>query len=534
MHHQEKPRRMHLLALAAAAAVGVLAPTSDSYAELGKGHRLLIEHGLQIQGMVNRHDLFNPATYAAANYTSTNWIWEIRADALGTMPWARWVHDPGQMPPTAAEAPHMDRLIALQLGDEQDLNNPVVRDSIVNWMNTARPLYPNAIVYINNFGGQVNDGALIDFVQRAQPDMIAFDTYPWRSDYNDRDVPLPHHGTPTMWYTELRRYRDIAERHGGIPFGIYRQTFAAVQDYDATVYRHPSKSEMNLNTFAALAFGAKYLTDFTYNTGASSLFDRNEQGQWLGDQLPNHRYHHLAEINQKAQNLGKALVHLTAIHDLRAKEPGELPSRFVSDDPNFPPGYTTNVLFHRGRFGGGSTGEVNPLPLNFYPDPDAPNTYSWWEFGKNDPYLTGWSRENLGAVNNGRVGDAIFAWMQPLDASLIDPENYVDQLYLMVVNGLTSPDEEADTRQRIRLNFVRQDFPGLMMLNSATGEVEVLTLNPITATRLQLELVLEGGEGVLLKFGDDPATFIPEPGMLSVVGLSGLALLRPRRARKGG
>ena len=98
--------------------------------------------------------------------------------------------------------------------------------------------------------------------------MLCFDAYPWKSDYTTR-TPLA--GPPTSWYGDLRRYREHA-RDAGVPLGCYMQTFHAVQDYDQTVYRDPSPSELRLNHFGALAFNAKVLIDFTYNTGASSLF----------------------------------------------------------------------------------------------------------------------------------------------------------------------------------------------------------------------------------------------------------------------
>src|SRR5206468_9366736 len=90
----------------------------------------------------------------------------------------------------------------------------------------------------------------------------------WKSDYTTR---VPISGPPTSWYGDLRRYREHA-KGANIPLATYVQTFHAVQDYDQTVYRDPSPSELRLNHSGALAFNAKVLIDFTYNTGASSRF----------------------------------------------------------------------------------------------------------------------------------------------------------------------------------------------------------------------------------------------------------------------
>ena len=119
--------------------------------------------------------------------------------------------------------------------------------------------------------------------------MMSFDAYPFQSQYvaggtgNPKDyTPLPAYATTNLFYSELRRYRDIS-RAFSIPYSAYMQTFSSVQDYDAHVYRDPSPSELHLNNFAAVAFGAKQLVGFTYNTGASSFFVNDHHG--AGDRV---------------------------------------------------------------------------------------------------------------------------------------------------------------------------------------------------------------------------------------------------------
>jgi hypothetical protein len=175
--------------------------------------------------------------------------------------------------------------------------------------------------------------------------MLMFDTYPYKSQYVANPPPggskvgAPIGGPPTNWYGDLRRYR-VHALNAGLPFGAYRQTFHAVQDYDQTVYRDPSPSEQNLNTSGALAFGATYLVDFTYNTGASSLF--TPPG---GDSTPTAAYARQAENNRRARNLGRSLVHLTA---LDGAPNGALP--------------TTDILFLRGHTGPNTT-DRTPVPV---------------------------------------------------------------------------------------------------------------------------------------------------------------------------
>src|SRR6185369_4874378 len=270
--------------------------------------------------------------------------------------WSRWAADETQMPPQVTpyggdETPFLPQLLALQLGDEWNLNDLTTRNRLVDWFNSVRTNWLNTILYHNNWGSQIGDTELADFYTRAQPDLLCFDTYPWQAVW---DINQPDHigaaiaGPPTGWYGDMRRYREHA-KGAGIPLGLYRQTFHAVQDYDQHVFRDPSPSELRLNTFAALAFNAKFLTDFIYNTGAASLFTKTFNGS--GDTLisTNGLYYEMADVKKRAINLGKALVRLTPVYDLHNTNTVTPPPGPGSDDPAFPNGYTTSIMFIRGR-----------------------------------------------------------------------------------------------------------------------------------------------------------------------------------------
>src|SRR5207244_5605425 len=235
--------------------------------------------GFQLQGLVTKDNGFHltpvprvpddgtlTGGYLDIGYNTVNWLYastnnpNSNVTALGSapgIPWSRWVDQEANMPPLGSEGPYMSNLVSLSLADEHDLNNQSVRDADVAWFNraTANPAYANTILYTNSYGGQVTDGALIDFTSRAQPDMMSFDNYPFKSQYvsggtgNPVDyTPLPGYSTITPFYSELRRYRDISKSFG-IPYSAYMQTFSSVQDYDATVYRNPSPSELRRNNF---------------------------------------------------------------------------------------------------------------------------------------------------------------------------------------------------------------------------------------------------------------------------------------------
>ena len=479
--------------------LALLACARPGLAEVSKGHQILIDRGLQLQGQSQDDCYLHLDTFTNANYTSINWlngadasgqpVHSSRPDWMGDAPgilWARWAADETQMPPQSTpyggdETPYLDQLMALQMGDEWNINDATMRTRLVDWFNTVRANWPNTILYHNSWGSQIGDAQLYDFYTRAQPDMLCFDTFPWQSVW---DVNQPDHtgppigGPPTGFYGDLRRYREHA-RGAGIPLGIYRQTFHAIQDYDQHIFRDPSFSELRLTTSAALAFSAKYFTDFVYNTGAASLFIKIFNGS--GDTVINTNnglYAEMTDVNLRAQNLGKALVRLTPVTTELAA------------------GYTTTMLFIRGKDGAGN---YPPVPIGFLTT--MSQAYTDWQYQRNDPYLNNnWVVTNQGTNNSGYPGDVILSWFKPLDESFDGPD-YTNEIYLMVVNGLSATNgTAADCRQEIKLNF-RDAFLAIEMLNPTNGFVEVQPLLLTNGYR-QLVLNLNGGDAALFKFSD--------------------------------
>ena len=140
------------------------------------------------------------------------------------------------------------------------------------------------------------------------------------------------------------------------------------------------------------------------------------------------------------------------------------------------------------------------MPGGLLPDPqDA--SYTEWAYQRNDPYLTNnWTVINKGAKNNGQPGDVIISWFKPLDEAFDGP-SFTNELYMMVVNGLTDPSGSAtDCLQEITLNFT-SGVTALDMLNPLTGAVQTQPLTLTNGLR-QLVLNLNGGDGVLFKFSD--------------------------------
>jgi hypothetical protein len=524
-------KRARVLVLAIGLAGMMLGQVQFAQAQLSKGYQILLNRGLQLQGLVQWDDIFHLDTYSNASYTSINWSWTSSPSLMGATagePWSRWVSGTTNMPPQSGEAPYLNQLLALQLGDEWDLNTDATRTTLVNWFNSVRTNWPNTILYHNNWAGQVLDAQLGDFIARAQPDMLFFDGYPWQSDYT---TGTPLGGPPISWYSELRRYRAWALTYN-IPFGVYRQTFHAVQDYNSTIYRNPSSSELRLLTSAALAFNAKFLTDFTYNAGATSLFDIESNG-YSGDLHTNALYVEQADANRRALNLGKALMCLKPVYEMHNQNDVNPPPGLASGDPCacLLDGTVTSMMFLRGRYISGGVTNATTLPNSFTIDPQEqtnpanPNSlmYSWWESGKNDPYLAGWVVTNkAGIKNSGLPGDVIIAWFKPLDESFDGP-SYTNEIYMMVVNALTDTNgSAADCMQEIKLNFLNS-FTSVVMLDPETGQLQTNTL-PTVSTRRQLVLDLNGGDAALFKFADG-APFVghitPQAPKLSITMRAG-------------
>jgi hypothetical protein len=378
MHHVAHRRLTWLFASVyrfQRASAGRFAPTaalllialSTSQAQIGKGYQILLNRGLQLQGLVQWDDYFHLDTYSNANYNSINWGWgsdPSSMDDTAGFPWSRWVSGTTNMPPQEGEAHYLNQLVALQLGDEWDLNTDSVRDTLVSWFNSVQTNWPNTILFHNNWEGQVLDPQLSDFIARAHPDMLCFDGYPWESDYT---TGTPIGGPPPSWYSELRRYRAWAETYN-IPFGVYRQTFHAVQDYNSTIYRNPSPSELRLLTSAALAFNAKFFTDFTYNSGATSLFDIQTNG-YSGDLYTNELYIEQSDANLRAANLGKALMCLKPVYDMHNTNDVPPPPGPVSAYTSFVDGTVTSIMIMQGRIVSGGVTNATPLPNSFASSP---------------------------------------------------------------------------------------------------------------------------------------------------------------------
>lgn len=533
----------------------LLSTAHTTFAQPSKGFQIILTRGLQLQALCIDNCYVHQTTFSNANYTTMDFINGDDSSGnptdssrpspddptmfMGTAPgplWGRWCADQTQMPPQITpyggdETPYMSQLVSLQLADEWFLDDGPTRTNLINWFKAVQGNYPNVILYHNNYAGQASDPSLGDFIAQAKPDMLSFDNYPWNSVWVSNGVAgaaIP--GPPTGFYSELRRYRQWGMGYN-IPICAYRQTFHSIEDYDQRVYRDPSPSELRLNTFSALAFNAKTLIDFTYNTGASSIFTKTFNGS--GDTQTNALYNEMVDVNHRAQILGKALVRLTPVFDLHNTNDVNPPPGPASIYPSFPDGITTSIMIMQGRVVSNGVTNATPLPNSFSSSPGSavnsaanPNAliYSWWESTKNDPYMNGWNVTNKTKLkNNGLPGDAIVAWFHPTDDGY-SPSKNTNEIYMMVVNGLSDPTgTAADCAQDIALRFtgLTGSSTNIEILDPETG---LVTTNGTTVvgSKRQIVFTLNGGDAVLFKFSDGvPFVTLPVAGKLSATVSNG-------------
>lgn len=468
--------------------------------QVSKGHQILMDRGVLRLGLSTKDNPIDPTRLQNSGLMGPIWEWgkwnpTLMGPAPG-LPWARWATTQSEMPPQTTpydENPYMSQCVAIQLEDEQDLNNPAIRAYATTWFNNVRASYPNTLLYVNNWGGQIDGNALVDFISTANPDMLSQDTYPWVSYSRYGGEFANGHwpgGSPRYLYDSLRPYRAYGLSFNK-PNNLYTQTFYSVGEG----FRSPSDSEMRLNYFAGVVFGFTSFMNFDYNRGSTSLFSGP------GDQNPTALHTTFQQINAKLVNLSPVITRL-------------------KPRSNYIALYDASMLYYPGQYmSGGVPTTLNSVGGDFrrYPT-DFSSHHASNDAAFIDAANPGWFRSvdvvNVGTKNDGLRGDVWVMWFKPLDESF-DGANYNDERYVMVLNGLSDPaGTGVECRQQITMNF--ENGPAatqsLKVLNQATGNVDTMALSVVNNLR-QATFQLDGGEMVLFKYntgapfvGIDPAS----------------------------
>lgn len=440
---------------------------------LDKGHQILLKRGVQSFALAARTSPVNLNVLKGANFTGLMWSWDgtgFDCSELGPppgYPWARWASNQSMMPPQPGEEGYMPSLVAISMGDEQNMNDATVRANTAAWYAAVRSAYPNTILCCNNWGGQIGVTELNDYITSSNPDMLSQDVYPWYATSNWAG------DSPTYLYSSLQQYRKFGISFGK-PTALYTQTYHA--DSDTPPRRSPSSSEMYLNYFAGVVFGNTMFTCFRYDQGSTALF--SSPGN---DSAPTQLYSDMTDINQRLQNMSAILTRLTPA------------AKYISP-------YEVSVFFIRGKNTDAST--FNPTPIDIVDDSTPagqPSNFSRYIMDQNDPYLRGWTVVNTGTKNNGLPGDVIMAWFKVLDESFDGAAT--NQIYVMLLNGLCDPTgSPADCHQSITLNYLDgPETQQLLVFNQRTGNVDKMSV-PLISTRRKPTFELDGGQMVLYKF----------------------------------
>ena len=479
-----------LLALCAAlSAAGADAPPS-----LDKGHRILLQRGLQIQavtlpefndGWFSQRDLrlshFTGVTMGLiADYDPRHY------GDLGNLDVGVCLLQPGTPMQPAIDLG--ERLVSLQYLDEQYIHDPRVRAATTQWFDAARrnPALDDVILHTDQFGSEIPEQSMGFYMAESRPDMLMLNWYTFGS----ADPGHYRNGSPTTVYRYMMKYRNLAlAGHDGtgrqpIPYGKYLQCFAAYQTLSPISTRaghRMSESDLRLDQFSGWTMGFTFASAFTFDSITDAypglgplLFDGGDKAA-----RRTREFRYMAETNRQSRNLGPTLVRLKST-DVRML-----------------------------------TGPLSNL------DHGVPE---WDPAADADPYMTALSATNPGRVLGGERGDVMVGFFEPL-TGLASGDPAHDR-YFMVLNGLSGENVSASAAtQLIRLDFDFGDsgIDSLQRVSRDTGLLEDIALAHDGGSRYHLEWSLPGGTGDLFRYHRGGVSAVPEPAAAGA--LLGVALL---------
>lgn len=473
---------------------------------------------------------FYDPVYSASAYPLTqekvntlNDTVQTNDDYLRTHPNAKWalalapfnvrdLHELGEMEAKEFlgnfQKKYIGNATTFQFGDEA----PYVKgdaDLYKKWFDYSREHYPSVLLHSNQAVGFWKEANYKEYIQKARPDLLTFDYYPYRN-----RIPFARPGTEAH---EVGRYTDgwnitpfflrvgtwglerkIAlngyDGHGQDPivFGQYLDSF----NLDA------SQSQKGYFANLSVASGMKWLGFF--------LFEHHWDGSFLWDldDQPTHAFHEYAKIKRNIDVVSPYLARLN--NTFMVDQPGQ---HKANNDPD---GETV----------------ANPVPSmdRFAGFTQAGATAKNQEYGLMDI-----SARNVGVVNNGLPGDVVVGYFDALPGlktSYLQDKFGVDApKALYVTNGLVDPvhldrEHQADwksqridngsawqTAQDVTLTLRKDMNRKLMVVDPKTGATSEPTLLLDKQGNPTITLHLDGGTAALLYWGAEGnnPTREPEP-----------------------
>jgi len=447
---------------------------------LDRGHRIILERGFQLQtlmfpGAYPAGQSWSAARWSESHYNTPNlheWGNPATFGAAPGIPWSRWMWWDGCVATNpylhAHEIPYLPNLISLQAGDERDLGNSSVVNTMKMTFDIWENTYPDIIRYTSQHG---LDGANFSTHQNyqsiAKPDMVNMFVYEYKDGEGIKG------GSQPKWYEALGKYRLLGlygndgTGNTPVPASCFYQCFI----HEGA--RNMGLTELSASQYAPLVFGYKFTIAFFYNDpnpGVSDLVAQIFYGD--GDQTTNVWFGRAAENNKNIRRITPALERLisrsgASINYVWVK-PGQYDAGWLGTKDNPTPGYCAE-----------------------------------WHSGV-DPYMTSVSANNPSGWNDGLRGDTYIGYFHPLHESFDGPD-YNNELYFMIMNGLTSVDASpGGVMQQITLNF---DFgtsgiTNLLRLSRNSGKPEVVNLIHDGGSAYHITLEINGGEADLFKYND--------------------------------
>ncbi|MBN2651498.1 MAG: hypothetical protein JXR63_03870 [Spirochaetales bacterium] len=309
--------------------------------------------------------------------------------------------------------------------------------------------YPDSICHNNQWGAQYSFDQMRFYRDFAKPDMITYDAY-----YFNEKLKYPG-GSCYRMYDHLSEVKIIAdEPEKPLPIGHYVQAFRTSDGVNVGT-QIATESELNAYYYCGLTYGAKWFTLFRW------LQNDDKVGVLFNsDGTTTQTFDIIKAITTELRNLEP---HMKLLH---CKE-----------------------VFYKS----GSIFNIKPKFLK-----------KWTS--STDSFIKKIETENLGTTNEGRPGDILISYFEPLPtaetyATLLDGE------YIMVYNGLlfgsgtpvdTALQEGtgANTKQKITLTIDKAKT--VKKVSRTTGQVEQLQGAQNLTGDFDYSLEIDGGKSELL------------------------------------
>ena len=329
--------------------------------------------------------------------------------------------------------------------DEPEFKDMEKVAEVVTWL---RETYPHKLVYSN--GGPADLEYFEEFIKVIKPDIFMMDTYPHGKKISDPAGT----GLQDNYYKIMSDTREAA-RKVDIPYWVF------IQSYEAGDRRYPSESDVRMQVFSSLAYGATGIAYFTFDHGF-------ERGLLISDDVedrhggePTDLYFDVKYVNEEVLNVGKALRYLTS------RGVNYVPGKHVVGDNVVQNAVPEGITVYQG---GGGSALIKRITVK--------------DYGKSKDVMIGFF------------------------------EDGIKDEYFMLVNLCHGPDLRAqECKSTITIEFA-PSVKAVARLSRHTGKPELLMVKDG-----QLEITLLGGTGDLFK----PADNLVFPGLGPTPGWSGWA-----------